>query len=401
MNNELIAAEKAAKDALDDLQKARRQADDLDDRMAAGEDVSAEDLAVQPARLRVAEARHAAAERHLRTVEDALPLPANPAVLVDANLRNAVAEIPSAVNAVEKAEAGVTRAQHALATAEGKRNAAVERLEAQKASDPGRAIHAAKILANSGAVVSNIEVTSSTETPKRSTLPLLRITPEASNRLRLEYWTKLPTELPPSGEALDLAFRLDGWLNGPLTFDLIEDGEDMQVWESSLTLTPRSVIGYAESEDHHGEQNEKLTDKLDLSAYHAALRDGDKITVYSTEQHAPLAHEVTSTGLHKVTSGMAITSYTKGAKPLAKGSRANLALAGAIAELVGCGDWTVGVVSAVEVLDGMPKWAGRIAVDMPPAQDRIVRYVEVVSVFRVPEGRELRPDAFGLVDVAA
>lgn len=401
MSNELIAAENAVKDALEDLRNARRQADDLDDRVAAGEQVSAEDLAVQPARVRVAEARHAAAERHLRAIEDALPLPVKPAVLVDADLCNAVAEIPAAVTAVEKAEAGVARAQHALLTAEGKRNAAVERLQVQKGSDPGWAIHVADLLMSSGAVVSDIEVTASADAPKRSRLPLLRILPEGPDLLRLEYWTKLATELPPAGDAIEQALRLDGWLHGPQTFDLVEDSDDVQVWESSLQLVPRSVIGYAESEDHHGEQDERLTDALDLSTYHAALRGGEKITVYSTEQHAPLAHQVTPTGLHVVTSGMVIVTYTKQAKALAKGSRANLALAEATAALVGAGDWTVGVVRAVRVLDGTPSWAGRIVAETPPAKDRTVRYVELETVFRMPEGRALREGALGLVDVAA
>lgn len=402
MNNELIAAETAWNAASEALAVAIAEADRIAERVAAGDEtLTIAETMTAPAAVKVAEAKLTAAARRLRAAEDEQPLPAIPALHVEPSVAEAGQVLAKASKAAETARAGLLRAEHALLTAEGKLTAAEGKLEAAVSSDPGPAVHLAELLIASGAMACDVEVApADADLPKRSSLPLLRVAPGGGRRVLLTHYGRFEDDGVPDGREIARVLSLDGWRNVPWSLDVAESADGSILASTSIIdLEPRAVAAWAQSEDVNGETGHDLLDGMDelASEVRWALRgDNHSVKVFTHSHRAPLSLDIADDGLYRVTVGVAVNNYTNGSLPLDRGAAYRKALGKFWQALIGATDWSLGVVANVEPVSGTPAWAGQVPINVPTAREQAIEYAELECRFRMAEGRDLKPNAFGL-----
>ena len=400
MNDKLIAAEQAVAEAERELSEARSAQAEGERQISAGEgSVSAEVIALAPIRVRVTEGKLEAAKRALRAAEDAQPLPTAPAVRVSPDVAAAGKVLDKAQRAAEAARSGLAKAEDALVAAQAKHEAAEATLAEAIASDPGPALHVAKVLVEAGAVQSNVEVAKvDAALPRRGTLPLLRVVPGGGRRVLVTYLARNAGDAPPDEATMTRALSVDGWRGGA-TWDETEGGDgSILAHAGELDLTPRATAAWAEWTDTNGEDGHDLLDGLGElfgEARHALRGDSRHLKVYTHSHRAPLAHSVDGDGLHRVTVGLGISHYTTGSTPLRRGADGE-AMAKVWAALIGATDWMLGVVTKVEPVKGLPAWAADVPMRIDHAGDASVHYGEITTAFRVGEGRSVRLEMLGL-----
>lgn len=402
--NKLNSAEAAHEAARQALAEAVAEAERIAERLAAGDEtVTVAEAMEAPAAVKVAEARLTAATNKLRAVEDGQPLPEAPAVRLTPEAAAAGDELIAATKAARAAESALTKATDQLARAEAKAVTAGERLAAGKAGDIRAAVHLANLLTSAGVAACHVEIaTEGAEQPRRSTLPVLRLTPGRGRRVKLRHYGRFDGDGVPNAEGVALALSLDGWRGAPGAWDR-EDTEDGVTHSTILDIEPRAIAAWAESEDVNGEPGTDLLDHAGEALHWAmAVLRGERrsMKTYTSTGRVPLALHVDEDGLHRVTVGLAVAICTTSTQTLHRGAEKD-AMAEAWRSILGATDWNLGVATDVQPLTGTPSWAAEVPLDVRGARDTVVHYAEVSTAFRVAEGRTVRTEMFGSSCVAA